>query len=361
MRNWIRTESGELVPRVSRRDVLAWGGRMALGLAMSPVLFKAVRAWWPEETGTGVAQAQAAADGLFWDSPGMSPEITPTDRFYTVSKNLFDPAVDVKSWQLTVDGLVHRPFTVDYQTLTSGAGMIREYVTLTCISNEVGGDLAGNAQWGGVRLRDVLQQAGVQEGAVDLAMEAEDGYTDSIPMAKAMHEDTLLVWEMNGAPLTPSHGFPIRLVVPGIYGMKSVKWLKRLTVVNYDYLGYWARRGWSDEAPIKTWSRFDIPKRYVASRDTALVLGGVAFAGDRGIARVELSVNGGPWQGVALKPALAKYAWRLWAVTWRPPARGSYRLQVRAVDNTGAVQDALRRPPLPDGATGYHGFTMRVV
>lgn len=301
----------------------------------------------------------AQADDLF-STPGLSLEVTPVHEFYTVSKNLFDPSVNVRNWLLEVGGLVHRPFVIDYDQLTRGGPTFTEYVTLTCISNEVGGRLAGNARWRGVRVRDLLQAAGVREGAVDLVMEAYDAYTDSIPIEKAMHPDTLLVWEMNGAPLTREHGFPARMIVPGIYGMKNVKWIRKLTVVDYDYKGFWQQRGWSDPAPVKTWSRIDAPRAGRLRASGEVVIAGLAYAGDRGVQAVEVSTDGGAtWRPAAMKEPLGPYAWRLWAVRWTPE-RGSHRLVVRATDGTGAVQPGQRTNVLPDGAEGHHTVVVNV-
>lgn len=290
----------------------------------------------------------------------MSPEITPVGQFYTISINLWDPRIDYRTWTLEISGLVERPLTIDYQQLTRHPGSVEAYVTLTCISNEVGGPLAGNAKWRGVRLRDLLQEAGVKPGAVDLVMEAYDNYTDSIPIEKAMHPDTLVVWEMNGTPLTREHGFPVRVIVPGIYGMKNVKWLRRITVVDHDYKGFWQQRGWSDPAPVKTWSRIDVPRAGRLRAGGEVVIAGLAYAGDRGVRAVEVSADGGvTWRPAELKEALGPYAWRLWAVRWSLD-RGSYRLAVRATDGTGAVQPAGRTSPLPDGAEGHHTVSVTI-
>ena len=295
-----------------------------------------------------------------WTAPGMPPEVTPVGSFYNISKNLWDPVVDVRRWSLSIEGLVHHPFVLDYRQLTTGGPTVQEYVTLTCISNEVGGPLTGNALWRGVRLRDLLQSAGVKEGAVDLVMEGHDDYTDSIPIEKAMHPDTLLVWEMNGEPLTPAHGFPARLIVPGIYGMKNVKWIRRLEVVDYDYKGYWAQRGWSDVAHVKTWSRIDAPRSAQVRRGEEVVVGGLAYAGDRGVERVEVSFDGGvTWNRAELKEPLGPYAWRLWAHRWTPPGPGRHVILVRATDGTGVTQSEVRVGTLPDGAEGYHTRVLR--
>lgn len=341
-----RSESGQ--KRLSRRSFLAKSGMALTYLAAFPL--------WDRLAGSAFAQDSV------WSAPGMEPEITPVGSFYNISKNLFDPTVDVRGWSLTVEGLVERPITLDYERLTRGDGpTFQQYVALTCISNEVGGDLAGNAMWRGIRLRDLLQSAGVKDGAVDLVMEAHDDYTDSIPIGKAMHPDTMLVWEMNGAPLTHKHGYPVRLIVPGIYGMKSVKWLRRLEVVDYDYLGFWARRGWDDVAHIKTWSRLDAPRATRVARGAEVVVGGVAFAGVRGVDNVEVSFDGGAtWSITELKEPLGPYAWRLWAKRWTPGGPGRHVVQVRATDGNGETQSDVRVPTLPDGAEGYHSRILRV-
>ena len=336
---------------MTRRAFLERGARLALGagaaLGAAPVLGLAA---------SGFQRAMAQGATSIWEQPGMSREVTPVGQFYTISINLFDPRIDYRQWKLEIGGHVERPLTLDYQQLIRSPDSVESFVTLTCVSNEVGGPLAGNAIWRGVRVRDLLQEAGVKPGAVDLVMEAYDNYTDSIPIEKAMHPDTLLVYEMNGEPLQPQHGFPARLIVPGIYGMKNVKWIRRLRVVDYDYKGYWARRGWSDTAVIKTWSRIDIPTAAQLRAGQTVVVGGVAFAGDRGIQAVELSVDGGQtWAPVrAVKEPLGPYAWRLWAAPWRPEAAGTAELVVRAIDGLGEVQTDVLAPPLPDGASGWH-------
>ncbi len=332
---------------LSRRAFLAKGARVLGTLAAVPLWDRLARF--------------ALAQGSLWSAPGMEAEVTPVGEFYNISKNLWDPTVDVRNWSLKVEGLVERPLTLDYDRLTRGGGpTFQQYVTLTCISNEIGGDLAGNAVWRGLRLRDLLQSAGVKEGAVDLVMEAHDEYTDSIPIEKAMHPDTMLVWEMNGAPLTHKHGFPVRLIVPGIYGMKSVKWLRRLEIVDYDYLGFWARRDWDDVAHIKTWSRIDAPGSTRVARGSDVIVGGVAYAGVRGVDRVEVSFDGGrTWNEASLKEPLGPYAWRLWAHRWAPPGPGRHTVQVRATDGGGVTQSPNRVPPLPDGAEGYHARVLR--
>jgi DMSO/TMAO reductase YedYZ molybdopterin-dependent catalytic subunit len=300
----------------------------------------------------------AMAEGL----AQLPSEITPVGEFYTVSKNFFtDPTVDAASWRLEVGGKVERPFTITYDELRA-LPPVEDYRTLMCISNEVGGNLIGNAHWRGVRLRDLLERAVPSPGAYKVIFTCADDYTDSIRYDKAIEPDTLLVYEMNGAPLIPKHGYPARLLVPDIYGMKNVKWVQKIEVSTQDYRGFWQQRGWDDEAVVKTMSRIDTVKSYTAVNAQPLLLGGIAFAGARGIARVEYSVDGGQtWQDADIKPPLGPLTWVLWAVEWTPPGPGQYTIKVRATDKTGVVQSALVADPLPDGAAGLHAVTLRTL
>lgn len=290
----------------------------------------------------------------------MPPEITPNDRFYIVSKNIVDPTVDLVRWRLEVGGLVDRPFTLRYDDLRRLPAK-EEVVTFECISNEVGGDLISTARWRGVPLAYLLEQAGIRAGVRKVVIRAWDDYSTAIPLEKARHPGTILAYEMNGEPLPHKHGFPLRLVAPGLYGMKNPKWVTAVEAVDYDYLGFWEQRGWSDRAVVKTMSEIIVPSRTLAVRGPGpLRLGGAAFAGDRGILRVELSFDGGrTWRPARLRPALSPYSWVLWTAEWDPPP-GSYRVVVRAVDGNGEVQDPTPRPPLPDGASGYHAITVRI-
>ena len=316
----------------------------------------------PAHPGAAIHSAtQSATDSaihpIFERIQGLVPEVTPNDRFYRVDKNLFPVSVPVHDWRLSIEGEVERPFSVTYDALTSYP-VKEQYTTLTCISNEVGGDLVGNAKWGGIPLRELLLRAGVKEGVVDIKFEAYDQYTESIPFDKAMHPDTLVAWTMNGEPLPHPHGFPARIIVPGIYGMKNVKWLTKIIAVKEDYLGFWEQRGWSDEAVIKTMSRIDVPKNRATVSQPAYI-GGIAFAGDRGIERVEVSYDRGmTWHEAQVKEALSPYTWVLWAVERTDIVPGSGTITVRATDKTGAVQTAERADPLPEGASGYHTITV---
>jgi DMSO/TMAO reductase YedYZ molybdopterin-dependent catalytic subunit len=294
---------------------------------------------------------------------GLPPEVTPNKRFYSVSKNiLVNPTVKPETWRLDVHGLVGSRLALSLDELRA-MPVFEQYATLACISNEVPAKAIGNALWKGVRLADVLERAGGPgRGAVDLVFTCADNYTDSIPMAKALEKTTILAYEMNGEPLPKLHGFPLRAVVPGIYGMKNAKWIEAIEIVDHDYRGYWMRRGWSDVATYQTVSRIDVP-RAGGQMDAggAHGVGGIAFAGDRGIRAVEVSAdNGRSWMPATVKPALGPYTWVLWALEWTPPAAGTYTLTVRATDGTGTVQPVEKRDPAPDGATGWHSIPVKV-
>ncbi len=312
----------------------------------------------PMDSSRNDALVQTLTDGV----PGLSPEITPNDKFYVVSKNVFrDPDVNERNWRLQVKGRVDRQTTLTYDDLKSMPS-ITQYLTLQCISNEIGGDLMGNAKWRGVALGDVLRRAGLQAGAADVILRCADDYTESIPIEKALQPDTILVYEMNDQILPKNHGFPTRLLVPDIYGMKNAKWVTEIEVVEYDFKGYWQNRGWSDVAVMNVTSRIDAPRNNAQLRSGGNYIGGVAVAGQRGIRQVEVSTDGGgTWGSAAIKPALGQDTWVLWLYQWDVPedARGDRRILVRATDGNGVPQDSVRRDTLPNGATGYYAVTVK--
>ncbi|MBI4278485.1 MAG: molybdopterin-dependent oxidoreductase [Armatimonadetes bacterium] len=309
---------------------------------------------------TGARRAAAAAQTIFQRIKGLPPEVTPTDKFYTVSKNFFDPEVDGRKWALEVTGLVEKPLTFTYPEFKALPSTNR-YHTLCCISNPIGGDLISNATWRGVRLRDILARGGVKPNAKKVAFHAADGFSSAIPLALANHPDTLIVYEMNGQMLPRKHGFPARLLIPGVYGMKQPKWVTKIEVVAADFQGYWERQGWSDTAVVKTMSKLTTVGNGAQVPMGEAGLGGVAYAGNRGIAEVEYSTDGGKtWQRAEVKPALGQYTWSLWAAAWKPAQAGDHVIKVRAKDGTGAPQDPTERDSLPEGATGYHTVRLRV-
>ena len=290
--------------------------------------------------------AQLEAEGR------LTPRLTPIADFYHVSKNIADPVVSGDGWSLTVDGLVDRPQIYTLAQLTERA-TTKNITTLGCISNELNGDLISTAEWTGISVVELLEEAGVRPEAVDLRFACADDYEDSIPVAQAMDPETLLVVGMNGETLTPDHGYPVRMIVPPIYGMKNVKWLERIELVDHDFKGFWQTRGWSDPAPYQIWGRIDTPRSgedVPAGRNLAA---GMAFAGDRGVSKAEVSLDEGQtWAEAELEPALnPPYTW----VRWRFPYEASedFELWLRVTDGEGTVAPEERQPPLPDGATGW--------
>jgi len=285
---------------------------------------------------------------------GQTREMTTTSDFYYVSKNFAsDPDIDVHSWRLKVGGQVAQPFALTYDELRA-LPVIERFHTLECISNEVGGELISNAAFRGVSLADLLNRAGIRQGATELVFHADDGYSDRLHLAQALDPRSLVVYAINGEPLPQAHGFPARLLIPGLYGMKSGKWLTELSVDSGNYQGYWEEQGWTNEAHIKTMTRIDVPGDGDLLDGRATFIAGVAFAADRGIARVDVSTDGGAtWQEATLRRPLGALTWVLWELPWTPASGGHY-LVARAVELDGTVQQPKEAPPLPDGASGYH-------
>ena len=291
----------------------------------------------------------------------LPPEITPNDRFYEVSKNIINPKVDAADWKLEVKGdLMRNPYSLTYDELKA-LPTKEEYVTLTCISNNIGGGLISNALWRGVPLKFLLERAQLDASVERIAFHAADGYVDSFPLDYAMGKDVLVAYLMNGEPLPDGHGFPARIIVPGLWGMENVKWLTRIEPVESSFRGYWQERGWADTASINTMSRIDVPDSGITIPVQETLVGGVAFAGDRGVIKVEISIDGRtPWQPAELRKALSPYTWILWTSHWTPPAAQRYSITVRATDGTGEVQTAVLHDALPDGATGHDSIIVRV-
>jgi DMSO/TMAO reductase YedYZ molybdopterin-dependent catalytic subunit len=300
--------------------------------------------------------------GAIQQVPLLSPEVTSNEQYYVVSKNLFsDPSVNAANWNLSVGGLVSSPYTLSYQEL-SALPRKQQYESMMCISNEVGGSYMSNALWEGVPLADLLARAGaIRPGATKVVLYAADDYSDSIHLSKALEPTTLVALRMNGQTLPQGHGFPARLLVPGIYGMKHVKWITKIEVVNTDFQGYWQQRGWSDAAPIRLTSRIDTPltgKTLPANKLTYVA--GVAFSGNKGISAVDVSFDmGNTWTRATLKKPLSALTWVLWELPWQPKA-GNYTIAARAIDLQGNVQDPHENPPLPDGSSGYDSITVTV-
>jgi len=299
-------------------------------------------------------------DGTQTQAP-LDP-VTPTDKFYVVTKNLIDPYVDQATWRLAVSGLVDQPMTYDYQALTALPAVLQES-TMECISNGVGYHLLSNARWKGVRLSELLNASRPKSGVVQVVLHAADGFTHTMPNEKAMEPSTLVVYEMNGEPLRQRHGAPARIIVPSSYGEMNVKWLTRISLVDHTEKGYYEQQGWNPDV-VHTMSRIDFPKAAPVSLSQmpTVRVTGVAFAGIRGIDLVELSSDGGQsWGPVTIDYAPSNVAWTMWHADWRPAGPGEYVLMVRATDSSGDQQTMQRQGSAPAGATGIHKVKARIV
>lgn len=291
----------------------------------------------------------------------LEGEITPTESFYQVSKNTFNPKVDGATWKMQINGLVNKPLAFDLNALKQMPQQT-VYHTLTCISNPVGGEYIGNAKWTGVPFHTLLEMAGVGKGVQRVVFTSADGYKDSITIDKAMESNTLLAIQMNDAPLTDDHGYPARMLIPNIYGMKNAKWLTAVTLIDTDFEGFWQQQGWDNMATIHTESSIVSPadnSSIKAGQET--VIKGIAFAGSRNIAKVEVSTdNGQTWVEAKIKDRLGPNAWTLWRLEWTPPvgAQKNYILKVRAVEEGSKVQEASEADPYPSGSSGYHTISV---
>jgi DMSO/TMAO reductase YedYZ molybdopterin-dependent catalytic subunit len=301
-------------------------------------------------------------DGTRYSGPDLQP-LTPNDRFYVVTKNVIDPLVNRSVWRLEVSGLVERPQTYRYEDIVAMPATTQE-TTLECISNIVGGGLMSNAMWTGVPMRRLIEVAKPRPGVVKVVLHAADGYTDTLAFEKAMSPTTLVVYEMNGAPLPERHGYPVRLIVPGLFGEKNVKWVTQIELVQYNAKGFYERQGWGPNFVIPTCSRFDQPsdgQQIRLAMAAATPFKGVAFAGVHGVQRVEVSLdNGRTWHEARIDYTGSPMAWVLWSYDWRPTQPGEYQLVVRATDGMGVLQTPEERSSIPEGATGYHRVAVRI-
>ena len=308
-----------------------------------------------------VAPALPAAADLSGQVAQLTPIVVPNDRFYQIDTALLTPVVDAATWRLRIHGMVDRETTLTWDELLD-LPLFEQYVTIACVSNEVGGGLVGNAKWTGVRLREVLDLAGVQPGATQLVGRSVDGWTAGMPTAWVMDpaREPMIAVRMNDAPLPPRHGFPARLIVPGLYGyVSATKWLAELELTTLEaFDAYWVPLGWAKKAPILTQSRIDTPRGSASVRAGRIPIAGVAWAPDRGIAGVEVSIDG-RWQPARLSRPISDATWVQWVLEWEAPP-GRHTIQVRATDGDGVVQEERSTPPAPDGARGWHTVEVSV-
>lgn len=293
---------------------------------------------------------------------GVGPFVTPNDDFYRIDTALVVPQLDPRTWALRVHGMVENEFTMTFDELLAGE-LVEKYVTLTCVSNVVGGNLAGNAKWLGYPLREVMARAKPNSGADMVLSTSSDGFSASTPLPVLQDgRDALLAVGMNGEPLPLEHGFPVRMVVPGLYGFVSAtKWVVDLEVTTFAAkAGYWTSRGWSSHGTIKTASRVEVPQALARVPAGRVGIGGTSWAQHRGISKVEVQLDSGPWRPATLAAEASVDTWRQWSYEWDDATAGTHNVRVRAYDADGTLQDVRQAPPEPDGATGWHSITFTV-
>jgi DMSO/TMAO reductase YedYZ molybdopterin-dependent catalytic subunit len=295
------------------------------------------------------------------DAPGMTPFVTPNADFYRIDTALVAPQVRTSDYTLRIHGMVDNEIEISYEELLQRE-MIERDITMTCVSNEVGGRYVGNARWLGTRLADLLQEAGVQAGADQLVGRSVDGFACGFPVEDALDgRDALVVVGMNGEPLPIEHGFPVRLVVPGLYGyVSATKWLTEIELTTFaEFDHYWLRRGWAQKAPIKLMSRIDTPRGLGNVAAGTVPIAGVAWAQTIGIGAVEVRIDEGEWQPAQLGDVTTTDTWRQWVLPWEATT-GRHSISVRATDANGAIQTEERAEPIPDGASGLHSIVVIV-
>jgi DMSO/TMAO reductase YedYZ molybdopterin-dependent catalytic subunit len=343
----------EFSPSVGRRAVVLGG----LGLVLIGSGFALVRRLY--------RAASFSYDGTQYKGPGVQP-ITPNDEFYCVTKNVVDPKVDGSVWHLEVNGLVQASRIFRLEDIKSFSAVEQE-TTLMCISNGLDGGLMSNARWKGVPMRDLIDQSSPLPGATKVRLHGVDNYTDTFPLEKAMDPTTLVTYEMNGEALADRHGFPARVIVPGYFGEKHVKWLTRIELAPAEAKGFYETQGWGPDFIVPTRSRIDVPYENalfsLGTLTEPIELKGVAYGGDRGISRVELSFDDGKhWTDAEIYYSGGDLAWSLWKARggWHPQGPGDYTVVVRATDGEGEVQDWDPDRPFTSGVTGFHKIVVYV-
>lgn len=305
--------------------------------------------------------AAAVPAGVQSVVPGVTPWLTPNNEFYRIDTALSVPEINADDWELRVHGLVEQEVVLTFQDLLD-ADLIESHVTLTCVSNPVGGNLAGNAKWLGLPIREVLARAKPKDGADMVLSTSIDGFSASTPLEVLRDDrDAMLAIGMNGEPLPLEHGYPVRMVVPGLYGFVSAtKWVVDLEVTRFaDKKAYWTNRGWSERGPIKTMARVEVPRSFAKVPAGKVAVGGTAWAQTRGITKVEIQVDDGEWDEATLSTEASTITWRQWSYEW-DATPGPHYIKVRATDGTGQVQTDQRANPVPDGASGWQSVMVTV-
>ncbi len=363
-------------PRATRRELLVRSGGVLAALAFvgtgAGAIGRTIRSRFSAtESRMNVALPTATntlapvPDGVSVGVDGVAPFVTPNADFYRIDTALTVPQVPTEGYELRVTGMVDRELRLSFDDLLERE-VVEHDITLTCVSNTIGGELIGNARWTGVRLDDLLAEAGVDPAATQVVGRSVDGYTCGFPVEAATDgRNALVAFGMNGEPLPLEHGFPVRLIVPGLYGyISATKWLTEIELTTFeDFEQYWVPAGYADRAPIKLMSRIDsIDGLGTLTRnpDGTAAIGGVAWAQTRGISAVEVQLDEGPWQPCELGQALNDDTWRQWAFRWTPRATGRTSIRCRATDANGVIQTAERSEPLPNGASGHHQIVVFV-
>lgn len=350
------------VPGIERRSVLIGGAGVAaggLGLFATESLLRPGATGRPPIVLPTPSSPPTLAPGLEGRIPGITPLRTPTPDFYRIDIALSPPRMEPADWSVTIDGKVRNPYSITFDELLA-MPMVERDITLTCVSNPIGGRYCGSTRWQGVLVADLIARADPEPGADQVLSMGKDGFSASTPLDVLRDgRDAMIAIAMDGAPLTAEHGYPARLVTPGLYGyVGATKWLTRLNVTTFaDAQAYWTKRGWSERGPVKTSARIDVPASGVDAG--SVTIAGVAWATHRGISRVEVRVDGGPWQQATLGTDVGLDYWRQWYVETSLEA-GRHEIAARAYDGRGEVQDETVRDVVPDGATGYHVRTITV-
>ncbi|MET0771549.1 MAG: molybdopterin-dependent oxidoreductase [Candidatus Limnocylindrales bacterium] len=360
------------MPDWDRRGFLIAGGAATAGALVAGALGRTllegraagptVADVLPPTAGGSPRPVPSLPAGSELDVPGITPLVVPNDRFYRIDTALLVPRVDASTWSLTVKGMVDREVRLTYEDLRA-MPLFDQYVTIACVSNEVGGNLVGNALWTGVHLREVLAMAGVQTGATQIVGRSVDGFTVGFPTEWAMDpaRDPMIAIGMNGEPLPADHGYPARLIIPGLFGyVSATKWLGSIELTTWEgYDAYWVPLGWSKEGPILTQARIDVPGSGARVTAGPVSIAGVAWAPDRGVERVEVKVDDEDWVMATMSAPLSDATWVQWLRVW-DATPGRHTILVRATDGAGEVQTADITSPAPDGARGHHTIEVEV-